>query len=158
MRSCARSRAGCRPNRAILWTMACPAASLAKGCPFPGLRESLVSPDFAGCCHVVPVSPRGSWFRWAVAGRAVKVAATLGLDKIKAFGKFIHVYVPSGLVRKPGCAGLSANGTPKVFNPAVWGDHRSTMSLRRDGSSQLGCHNQTDPTAWSFDEAHPPNG
>jgi hypothetical protein len=30
--------------------------------------------------------------RWAVAGRAVKVAATLGLDKIKAFGKFIHVY------------------------------------------------------------------
>ena len=108
--------------------------------------------------YPLPISPRGSWFHWAVAGRAVKVTAILGLDKIKAFGKGIHVYVPSVRLRKPGCAGLSANGTPKVFNPAVWDDHRSTMSLRRDGSSQLGCHNQTDPTAWSFDEAHPPNG
>ena len=27
LRSCARSRAGYRPSRAILWTMACPAAS-----------------------------------------------------------------------------------------------------------------------------------
>jgi hypothetical protein len=65
------------------------------------------------------IFPRGSWFRWAVAGRAVKVTAILGLDKIKALGKGIHVYVPSVRLRKPGCAGLSANGTPEVFNPTV---------------------------------------
>jgi len=41
------------------------------------------------------------------------------LDKIKALGKDIHVYVPSVRLRKPGCAGLSANGTPEVFNPTV---------------------------------------
>ncbi len=75
-------------------------------------------PAFAGC-HVVPVSPRGSRFHWPVAGRTVKVTAILGLDKIKAFGKGIHVYVPSVRLRKPGCAGLSANGTPEVFNPTV---------------------------------------
>jgi hypothetical protein len=50
--------------------------------------------------------------------RAVKVTAILGLDKIKAVGKVIHVYAPSVRLRKPGCTGLSANGTPKVFNPA----------------------------------------
>jgi hypothetical protein len=30
MRWCARSRAGCRPSRAILWTMICPAADLCR--------------------------------------------------------------------------------------------------------------------------------
>jgi hypothetical protein len=93
---------------------------------------------------VVPVSPRGSWFRWAVARRAVKVTAILGLDKIKALGKGIHVYVPSFRLRKPGCTGLSAHGTPEVFNPTVQDDHRSNMSLQRAGSSQSSCHNQTD--------------
>jgi hypothetical protein len=67
-----------------------------------------------------------SEFRWAVAGRAVKVTPLLGLDKIKAFGKFIHVDVPSVRLRKPGCAGLSANGTPEVFNPTSLG--RSSLN------------------------------
>jgi hypothetical protein len=71
---------------------------------------------------------RGSWFRWAVAGRAVKVAASLGLDKIKAFRKFIHVYGPSVRLRKPGCAGLSAIWAPKLFNPTLDYDHLSNMS------------------------------
>jgi hypothetical protein len=31
LRSCARSRAGCRPSRAILWTMTCPAADRVPG-------------------------------------------------------------------------------------------------------------------------------
>jgi hypothetical protein len=69
-----------------------------------------------------------SEFRWAVPGRAVKVAGTLGLDKIKAFGKFIHVYGPSVRLRKPGCAGLSAIWAPKLFNPTLDYDHLSNMS------------------------------
>jgi hypothetical protein len=67
-------------------------------------------------------------FRWTVAGRAVKVAATLGLDKIKAFGKFIHVDGPSVRLRKPGCAGLSAIWAPKFFNPTLDYAHPSNMS------------------------------
>jgi hypothetical protein len=73
-------------------------------------------------------SGSSSEFRWAVAGRAVKVAATLGLDKIKAFGKFIHVYGPSVRLRKPGCAGLSAIWASKIFNPTLDYDHPSNMS------------------------------
>ena len=74
------------------------------------------------------IFPRGSWFRWAVARRAVKVTAILGLDKIKAFGKFIHVYGPSVRLRKPGCAGLSAIWAPELFNPTFDYDHPSNMS------------------------------
>jgi hypothetical protein len=62
---------------------------------------------------------RASWFHWPVAERAVKVTAILGLDKIKAFGKVIHVNVPPVRLREPGCTGLSASGTPEVFNPTV---------------------------------------
>src|ERR1019366_6489556 len=57
----------------------------------------------------------------------------------------IHTCVPSVRLRKPGCAGFSAIRTPKIFNPVVEDDHPSNMSLRQDGSSQLSCHNQTDP-------------
>jgi hypothetical protein len=58
-------------------------------------------------------------FRWAVARRTVKVAATLGLDKIKAFRKDIHVYGPSVRLRKPGCAGLSIDALWDVFATCI---------------------------------------
>ena len=66
-------------------------------------------------------------FRCAVARRTVKVAATLGLDKIKAFRKDIHVYGPSVRLRKPGYAGLSAIWAPKLFNPTL--DNTGTHDL-----------------------------
>jgi hypothetical protein len=53
---------------------------------------------------------------------AVKVAAIVGLDNLKAFGNAIHMCVPSVLLRKPGCAGFSAVGTPQIFNPTVEDD------------------------------------
>ena len=84
-------------------------------------------------------------FRGTLTEIAVKVAAIAGLDNLKAFGNAIHMCVPSVRLRKQGCAGFSAIRTPKIFNPVVEDDHPSNMSLRRDGSSQLSCHNQTDP-------------
>jgi hypothetical protein len=39
--------------------------------------------------------------------------------------------VPSVVLRKPGCAGLSANGTPKIFNPTVEDDHPANILLWR---------------------------
>jgi hypothetical protein len=45
-----------------------------------------------------PVRDRGAWeasseFRWAIARRAVKVDAILGLKNLKAFGNDINLYV-----------------------------------------------------------------
>jgi hypothetical protein len=80
-----------------------------------------------------------------VARKAANVAAILGLDNFKAFGNAIHMWVPSVRLRKPGYAGFSAIGTPKIFSPVVEDDHRSIMSPQREGSSPLSCHDQTDP-------------
>jgi hypothetical protein len=44
-------------------------------------------------------------------------------DNLKAFGNAIHMRVPSVRLRKPGCAGFSAIGAPKIFNPMVEDDH-----------------------------------
>jgi hypothetical protein len=68
---------------------------------------------------------------WALAGRAVKVAA----DNLKAFRNAIRMCVPSIPLRKPGCAGLSTDGTPKIFSPTVEDDHPLSMTLRRDHST-----------------------
>ena len=81
-------------------------------------------------------------------------AAILGLDNLKAFGNAIHMWAPSVRLRKPGCAGLLAIRTPKVFSPVVEDDHPSIMSQRRDGSSQSSCHNQSDPVS-SFGSRYP---
>ena len=77
-----------------------------------------------------------SGFDWNVARSAAKVAAIFGLDNFKAFGNAIHMCVPSVCLRKPGCTGFLAIGTPKIFSPVVEDDHPSIMSPRRDGSSQ----------------------
>jgi hypothetical protein len=63
--------------------------------------------------------------------------------------------VPSVRLREPACACFSAIRTPKAFNQPVEDDHPLNMSLRRDGSSQLSCHNQPDPApscdfAWNL--------
>src|SRR3981189_3971927 len=87
------------------------------------------------CATDGPFSRSSSEFRGAVARRAVKVAATLGLDKIKAFRKFIHVYGPSVRLRRPGCAGLSAIWASKIFNPTLDYDHPSNMSAQRGTAS-----------------------
>jgi hypothetical protein len=76
-------------------------------------------------------SIRRLWVRWALAGRAVKVAA----DNLKAFRKAIHSGIPSIRLRKPGYAGLSTDGTLKIFSPTVEDDHRLNMTLRRDRST-----------------------
>jgi hypothetical protein len=55
-------------------------------------------------------------------------------NNLKAIGNAFHMYVPSVLLRKPGCAGLSANGTPKIFNPTVEDDHHPNMRLWQAGS------------------------
>jgi hypothetical protein len=73
-------------------------------------------------------------FHRTVAEIAVKVAAITGLDNLKAFGNAIHVCVPSVRLRKPGCAGFSAIGTPQIFNPTVEDDngvqrHVNSLSL-----------------------------
>ena len=76
-------------------------------------------------------SIRRLWVHWALAGRAVKVAA----DNLKAFRNAIHSGIPSIGLRKPGNAGLSTDGTPKIFSPTVEDDHPSNMTLRRDRST-----------------------
>ena len=70
------------------------------------------------------------WVHRAVAWRAVKVVA----DNLKAFRNTIRMCVPSIRLRKPGCAGLSTDGTPKIFSPTVEDDHPLSMTLRRDHS------------------------
>jgi hypothetical protein len=71
------------------------------------------------------------WGPHAGYGRAVKVAA----DNLKAFRNAIRMCVPSIRLRKPGCAGLSTDGTPKIFSPTVEDDHPLSMTLRRDHST-----------------------
>ena len=65
------------------------------------------------------------WFRWSVAGGAVKVSGIPGLDDRKALRRAVHLYVPVIFVRRrnQGYAGLSATRTPKIFNPIVAGGH-----------------------------------
>jgi hypothetical protein len=77
-----------------------------------------------------------SGFDCNVAPSAAKVAAIPGPDNFKAFGNAFRMCVPSVRLRKPGYAGFSAIGTPKIFSPVVEDDHPSIMSPRRDGSSQ----------------------
>jgi hypothetical protein len=43
--------------------------------------------------------------------------------------------IPSIRLRKPGYAGLSTDGTPKIFSPTVEDDHPLNMTLRRDHST-----------------------
>jgi hypothetical protein len=76
-------------------------------------------------------SIRRLWVRWALAGSAVKVAA----DNLKAFRNTIRMCVPSIRLRKPGYAGLSTDGTPKIFSPTVEDDHPLSVTLRRDHST-----------------------
>jgi hypothetical protein len=58
----------------------------------------------------------------------------------------IHLYIERAIhLRKLGGAGLFALGTAKIFNPTVAGRRLPNMRLRRPGSSQSSCHNQTDP-------------
>jgi len=63
--------------------------------------------------------------------KSSKVAA----DNLKAFRNAIRMCVPSIRLRKPGCAGLSTDGTPKIFSPTVEDDHPLSMTLRRDHST-----------------------
>lgn len=74
-----------------------------------------------------------------VARNAVKVAAMLCPNNLKAFGNTIHMRVPPVCLRKPGNAGLSANRTPKIFYPAVQNDHSSSMRFGRS-TFQIGTH------------------
>src|SRR5260370_15996144 len=91
-----------------------PSGGNASGMPLMGSQES------NGVCSVSDSKPKNSlWFHRTVARRAVKVAA----DNLKAFGNAVHLYVPRILIRRrnPGCAGLSAIGALKVFNPTFAG-------------------------------------
>jgi hypothetical protein len=66
--------------------------------------------------------------------------------------------VPSVRLRKPGCAGLSTDGTPKIFSPTVEDDYPPNMTLRRDrstpqvaerlGSSAEFCVSSREPDAY----------
>jgi hypothetical protein len=58
-----------------------------------------------------------------VTERAVKVAAILGLDKLKALGKTIHFYSPRLVIcrRKLGGTNLAATRAPKSLNPLISG-------------------------------------
>ena len=66
-----------------------------------------------------------------IARGAVKGDAVLVFDNPKAFGNAIHPYIERVIhLRKLGSAGLSALGTPVVFNPMLAGRHPTNMHLR----------------------------
>jgi hypothetical protein len=63
------------------------------------------------------------WFHRAVAERAIKVAAILGLDHLKSFGHAIDPCIPRKSVccRKAGVATPPTIGTPQNLNPMITG-------------------------------------
>jgi hypothetical protein len=66
-----------------------------------------------------------------IARGAIKGDAVHGLNNPKGSGNAIHPYIERIIhLQKLGSAGLSALGTPVVFNPMLAGRHPTNMQLR----------------------------
>jgi hypothetical protein len=84
---------------------------------------------YASCRHGPDIKSTILWFHRTITGRAVEVAAILGLDNLEALGDALDLYNPRQLIlrRKHGNAARSATPAPQIFNPMVADGHRINM-------------------------------